>query len=113
MIVNAAGLADFPADGHALEEIIFENEIARVIAFGEKAIFVERFGAHGVLDDVVLDIFEGEAALGNGRKAFDPVGDGELFDGELFWHGKKIITPKEAGKQPKRKIIGKTRYSVG
>jgi len=32
MIVDAAVLADFPADGHALEEIILENQIARVAA---------------------------------------------------------------------------------
>src|SRR5258706_6743944 len=32
MIVDAAVLADFPADGHALEEIVLENQIARVAA---------------------------------------------------------------------------------
>jgi hypothetical protein len=84
MIVDAAVLADFPADGHALEEVVFENEIARVIAFGEKEIFFERLGADGVADDVVLDIFEREVALGDSGKALDPVGDGELLDGELF-----------------------------
>ena len=65
MIVNPAVLADFPADRHALEEIVFENEIARVIAFGEEEIFFERFGAHGVVDDVVLNVFEREGAIGD------------------------------------------------
>lgn len=65
MIVNAAVLPDFPADRHALEEIVFENEIAGVIAFGEEEIFFECFGAHGVVDDVVLDVFEREGALGD------------------------------------------------
>jgi len=50
-----------------------------------------------VLDDVVLDIFEREIALGDGGEAFDPIGDAELFDGELFLHGRKIITPKRSG----------------
>src|SRR5258708_29179390 len=33
VIVDAAELADFPADGHALENIVLENEIAGVISF--------------------------------------------------------------------------------
>ena len=84
MIVNAAVLADFPADGHALEEIILENEIAGVIAFGEEEIFFECFGADGVVDDVVLNVFEREGAIGDRGETFDPVSDGELLDGELF-----------------------------
>jgi hypothetical protein len=48
-----------------------------------------------MVEDVVLDGFESEVALGDGGEAFDPVGDGELLDGELFWHGRKIITPKK------------------
>lgn len=58
MIVDAAVLADFPADSHALEEIVFENEIAGVIPFREEKIFFDRLGADGVADDVVLNIFE-------------------------------------------------------
>jgi len=93
MIVNAAVLADFPADGHTLEKVVLENEIASVVAFGEKKIFFQRFWTHGVADDVVLDIFESEVAFGDGGKAFDPVNDGERFDGELILHGKEIIPP--------------------
>jgi hypothetical protein len=84
MIVDAAVLADFPADGHALEKIILENKIARVIAFGEEAILVERFGTDGVLYDVVLDIFKRKVAFRDSGEALDPIGDGELIDGELF-----------------------------
>ena len=84
MIVDAALLADFPADRHTLEETIFENEIAGVIPFREEEIFVERLGTDSVLDDVVLDRFESEGALGDSDEAFDPVGDGQLLDGELF-----------------------------
>jgi len=43
MVVDAAGLADFPADGHAFEKGVFENQIAGVVAFGEIAIFCEAF----------------------------------------------------------------------
>jgi hypothetical protein len=111
MIVDAALLADFPADGHALEEIVFENEIARVVALGEEAIFVEAPGAHGVVEDVVLHIFEREVALGNGSEALDPVGDGELLDGELFWHGRKIITLKRGSDDVKKQRSRETRYS--
>src|SRR5467141_3186733 len=32
MVVNAAGLADFPANGHALEDFVLEDEVARVVA---------------------------------------------------------------------------------
>jgi hypothetical protein len=111
MIVDAAVLADFPADGHALEKIIFENKIARVIAFGEEAILVERFGTDGVLHDVVLDIFKRKVALGNSGEALDPIGDGELIDGELFWHGRKIITLKRRSDDVKKQRSNETRYS--
>jgi hypothetical protein len=111
MIVNAAVLPDFPADGHALEEIILEDEIARVIAFGEEAILVERFGTDGVLDDIVLDIFERKVALGDSGEALDPIGDGQLIDGELFWHGRKIITLKRCSDDVKKQRSDETRYS--
>ncbi len=65
MIVDAAVLTDFPANGHALEEIVFENEIAGVIAFGEEEIFFERLGTDGVVDDVVLNVFEREGTIGD------------------------------------------------
>ena len=93
MIVDAAVLPNFPTDSHALEEIVFEDEVAGVIAFGEEEIFFDCLRTNGVANDVVLDIFEREIALGDSGKALDPVGDGELLDGELFLHGRKIITP--------------------
>jgi hypothetical protein len=90
MIVDAAELADFPADGHAFEHVVLENQVARVAAFGEEKIFFERFGADGVVENEALNIFEGEVAVGDGREVLDPVGDGELFDCELFGHGKSL-----------------------
>src|ERR1700722_1069671 len=113
MVVDAAVLSDFPADRHTLEEIVFENEIASVIPFGEEAVLVEGLRMDGVVNDVVLDIFERKVALGDSGEALDPVGDGELLDGKLFWHGRKIITPKRRGKTAKKKIDSETRYPVG
>jgi len=84
MIVDAAMLADFPANGHTLEKIVFENQIAGVISFREEEIFLECFGADGVVNNVVLNIFERKIALGDSGEAIDPVGDGELLDGQLF-----------------------------
>ena len=97
VIVDAAELADFPADGHALEDRVLENEIAGVVAFGEEEVFFEGFGTDGMVEDIVLDGFESEVALGDSGETFDPVDDGELLDDELFLHGRKIITPKRSG----------------
>lgn len=92
VIVDAAGLADFPTDGHAFEKLIFENEVAGVIPSREKTIFFERFRRDSVADDVFLDIFKLELALGNRCEALNPVSDGESFNREICWHGRKIIT---------------------
>jgi hypothetical protein len=73
MIVDAAELADFPADGHAFKDVVFKNEITSVIAFGEIKIFVEGLRTDGMTKDVVLNILEGEFALGDGGETFDPV----------------------------------------
>ena len=88
MIVDAAELADFPADGHTFEHIVLENQVAGVTAFGKEKVFLERFGTDGVVENVVLNSFQGEVAVGDGGEIFDPIGDVELFDGELFGHGK-------------------------
>ena len=88
MIVDAGELADFPADGHTFEKIVFENEVAGVAALGEKNIFFERVGADVTLDDEILDVFEGEILGGDGGEIFDPVGDGELSGGEIVGHRK-------------------------
>jgi hypothetical protein len=86
MIVDAAKLADLPADGHTLEKIVFEDKVAGVTAFGEIEIFFERFGADVILDDVILDVFEREIFGGDCGQIFDPVGDGELGGGEVVGH---------------------------
>ena len=90
MIVDARELADFPADGHTFEEIVFENEIAGVAALGEKNIFFERVGADVILDDEVLDVFEGEIFGGDGGEILDPVGDRELGGGKIVEHRKPL-----------------------
>jgi hypothetical protein len=96
MIVDPAVLANFPANSHTLEQIVLENQIPCVVSLGEEEIFFQCFRAHRVMDDVVLNIFEREIALRDSGETFDPIGDGELLDGQLFWHGRKIITPKRS-----------------
>jgi len=88
MIVDAGELADFPADGHTFEKIVFENEIARVAALGEEKVFFERVGADVILDDEILDVFERKVFGGDGGEILDPVGDGELRGGEIVGHRK-------------------------
>ena len=80
MIVHPAVLADFPANSHAFEDLVLENQVAGVTAFGEKAIFFQRFRLHPMRHDVVLHILQREIALGDSGKAFDPVVDSEPVD---------------------------------
>jgi hypothetical protein len=87
VIVDAAELADFPANAHALKNIILEYQIARVAAFGEKEIFFQRFRAHRVMQDVVLNISQRKVAIRNRGKILHPIGDGKLLYHELFGHG--------------------------
>jgi hypothetical protein len=102
MIVDAAGLAHFPADGHAFEDFVLENEIAGVIAFGEEEIFVESLRAHSMAKDIVLDIRESEFVIGNAGESLDPVRDSELFGGHLLVHEAPQIG---FGKRGLREII--------
>jgi hypothetical protein len=97
MIVDAAGLTDFPADGHTLEDVVLEYEIPGVVAFGEEEIFVEGLGAHGMTKDVVLDIREGEFAIGKTGETLDPVRDGKLFGGHLLVHEAPQIGSESGG----------------
>jgi hypothetical protein len=53
VIVDAAGLAGFPADGDGLEESALENQVARVAALGKKQVGLKRFGLNFVAADVV------------------------------------------------------------
>ena len=82
MIVNAAALANFPAYGHALEEIVFEDEIARVIAFGKITVGIKRFRADEMVKHEIVNVFESEFGWGDGVKFFNPPIDGELFGGK-------------------------------
>jgi hypothetical protein len=86
VIVNARALADFPTDGHALEEGILENEIASVAALGEEAVFFEGLGADVVGHHVVLYGFKSEVPLVKGGEIIHPGGDGELFGDGLLRH---------------------------
>ena len=86
MVVDAAVLAAFPAEGHALEESVFEDQIAGVAALGKENVGFEAGGLDGMMDDVVLDGFEGEVFFGDGGEAGDPVGDGDLRGGDILRH---------------------------
>jgi len=86
MIVDAGELTDFPANSHAFEKIVFENQIASVAALGKIEVFLERFRANVILDDEILYIFEREIFGLDSGKIFDPIGDGELGGGEVVGH---------------------------
>jgi hypothetical protein len=76
MIVNAASLAHFPANGHDFEEIALENEVPRVMAIGVKKVGLQSGGANLMLLKVAFDIFESELFAMDGGKAANPVIDG-------------------------------------
>jgi hypothetical protein len=86
MIVDTRELADFPADGHTFEKIIFENEVAGVAALGEEDVFVEGVRTDVILHDEVLDVLESEVAGRDGGEIFDPVGDRELRGRDFIEH---------------------------
>jgi hypothetical protein len=99
MIVDAGELSDFPTDGHALEEIVFEDEITGVTALREMEVLVEGFGADLMTHDEGLDVFEGEILGGHGGEVFYPVGDGELVDSEIVGHERPPGNYNAGGKE--------------
>jgi hypothetical protein len=106
MIVDAAGLANFPADRHAFEDIVAENEIAGVIALGEKEILVKGFRENGMAKKVILNVFEVELALRDVGEILDPIGDDKLFGGKLFVHGMPHVRVRpDSGRQGNQEIV--------
>src|SRR5437016_3461649 len=99
MVVNAAGLADLPTDGHAFEDFVLEDEIARVVALRKIAVFVERLRARRMADDVVLDVFESEIAPGDRGETLDPIGNRELFGCDVLCHQAPPIHLRPPGDQ--------------
>jgi hypothetical protein len=79
-------LGRFPNRWHALEDFALENEVAGVVALGEKVVFVERLRVYGVSEDVVLHVLQREITFGNGGEAVHPVGNGQLVGGGLLLH---------------------------
>jgi hypothetical protein len=88
MIVNAAALADLPANGHALEDAVLENQVARVVSLGEEKILFQRLRTRRMVQNIILHGFEREVAFANGRQASNPVIDDQLLrrDFHLFVH---------------------------
>jgi len=66
MIVNAAELPYLPANGHALEYIVFENQVPRVISLRVEKIFLQRLRPHRMLQNIILHRFERELPLAHG-----------------------------------------------
>jgi hypothetical protein len=91
MIVDAAVLANFPADRHALKQIVLENQIAGVVAFRKIAVFVQSLRKDGVADDVVLNILQCKFSDWNTSEPLNPICDCELFDSDVSCHGKPPI----------------------
>jgi hypothetical protein len=102
MVVNSAGLPDFPTNGHALEDFVLEDEIAGVVALRKIAVLFERFGSHRVADDVVLDVIESEIAPGDRREALHPISDSELFGCDVLCHQAPPFLLRPQGRQFKR-----------
>ena len=92
MIMDAADLADFPADGHDFEEIAFEDEISRVMALGVEEVGLERVYAELILLEIFFDFRESEVLAMNCGKAFHPFVDGHLRHGASF--GLLLVLPK-------------------
>ena len=106
MIVDAAGLANFPANCQTLEDVVPENQIPGVTAFGEKEVLVEGFRKHGMVKNIILDVFESEFALRDGGEALDPIGDDEVFGDKLFVHGVPHVRVRpDSGRQGNRNSV--------
>src|SRR5260370_17866897 len=80
MIVDAAVLADVPANGHALEDVVPEDEIVIVIAFGKEKILVEGLRADGVADEEVMHVLYREVDLRVVRQVLHPPATFSLSD---------------------------------
>ena len=78
MIVNAAGLANFPADGEHFEEAALIDEIPRVVALGVEKVRLESIRENLILLEIFFDLRKREILTMNGRKAADPLIDLEL-----------------------------------
>lgn len=72
MIVNAADLANFPADGHNFEEITLENEIPRVMAFGVEKIGLQSVRRNRMPLEIAFDVFKSELFAMDFREAANP-----------------------------------------
>jgi hypothetical protein len=84
MIVDAADLADFPADGEHFEKIALENQIPGVVALGVKKIWVESADGDVILLEVAFDLGNGEIFAMDFGKAVHPLVDGHLRHGNLL-----------------------------
>src|SRR5580704_1529889 len=75
VIVDAANLADIPADGHDFEKLALVNQISCVVAFGVKKIRRKRLGLNGFLRCEVKHSRNRKFGFGNGAKLLYPFVD--------------------------------------
>src|SRR5580658_1831177 len=75
MIVNAAHLADIPADCHHFKKIAFVNQVSRVMALGVKKIGSKSFRLNSFLRGELKYARNGKLRLGYGAKLFYPLID--------------------------------------
>jgi hypothetical protein len=84
MIVDAADLANFPADGHHFEEVALKDEIPSVVALGVKKIRLEGVDADLISLKIFFDFRKREIFAMDGGKAAHPFVDGHLRHGSLL-----------------------------
>src|SRR5262249_17458333 len=65
--------------GHALENLVLEDQVARVIALREKQILVQRLRLHVMPQHVVLHVFQSELALRDCCQSLHPIGNRQFL----------------------------------
>ena len=73
MIVDSAGLADLPADSHALEQVVLEDQIASVVPLGKEEVGFERFRLDAVGGQECLHALERELPRRNRGQPLHPI----------------------------------------
>ena len=81
MIVDAAHLADVPADRENFKKLALVDEIPRVVALGIENVGLQSLGLDGFLPVKSQHAGNGEFFFGNGAELLHPFIDRELLHG--------------------------------
>jgi len=85
MVVNAAGLADLPTDGHATRAyFVLEEEMARVVV-PRKTQYLSKRLRRTDADDEVIRRWRGEIAPGDRGDTFDAIVMVEFVRFDVLW----------------------------